>query len=196
MSLAAGPIWSAALSGGSFFQFICCLKNESLTAFLSDNFYFRWMDGHSSSEVWRHLFADPAGNCKKALWSVHIFSKHVEAVASRLTYSPKAICHELSLFSLGIWMSENLTCFIYLTQQHPTASIWRKVYNIPSMFYPLTFSDLTLLCRNVLFTLCKNDIDTQVIVFWSSSKLPGIKCLTSVLLRHWCIFSLWAAFIQ
>lgn len=65
MSLAAGPIWSAALSRWSFFQFICCLKNESLTAFLSDNFYFRWMDGHSSSEVWRHLFADPARNFKK-----------------------------------------------------------------------------------------------------------------------------------
>lgn len=64
MSLAGGSVWSAVLSKGNFFLFNRFLKNESITTFLWEDSYFRWVGGHSSSEIWRHRLADPARNPK------------------------------------------------------------------------------------------------------------------------------------
>lgn len=137
MSLAAGSVWSAALSRGSFFLLIYCLKNESSTTFLLENFYLRWIEVHSSSEIWRHFSADPARNKKKKgfglLECVHLLQEG----ANHSFQADVPTKGNLEPFLSGhMNMSRNLTCFINLISSilQPTASIWNNVFNIPSMF--------------------------------------------------------------
>lgn len=152
MSLAAFSVWSAVLSRGNFFLFNRFVKNESITTFLWEDSHFRWVDGHLSSKVWRHRLADPARNQKPnwfkvwalsfiALVCISLSMKMCVSHSFQVTHGPKAICHELSPFSISIWICPDdlpVSSVRLKRQQRPLSSIL-----ILHAAYPLLlFTDL------------------------------------------------------
>lgn len=94
------------------------------------------MDGHSSSEVCRHLSADPARNKKKKKSFGFLECVHLLHECVNCSFQADVPTNgNLEAFLAGCMnMSGNRTCFIDLTQQHPAATTCSNAFNTLSTF--------------------------------------------------------------